>query len=128
MDLLINDDNFDDFNELVEDFWIEYTDNVNNKNPSIRYGVFGNKNDDSNSVILTIKDNTNLVKFMNNYGQILGIPKKYCQIKKINDISFYDLKNDINLEPHILYYKSDNKIEKLMKENLLYNLQQLLNE
>lgn len=96
----VNDEFFDGVIDTYEELGYEVKDN--DSRPEIYFGQY------QDYILITLDDNTRLIKFLNKHGQVLTINKNKCEIKKIKDIDYY-----FCLEaPYILYSNNDSWVAK----------------
>lgn len=113
---LINYDDFNELYELIEEGW----DDSEEVTPSIYFGIYNN-GQNNNYLLLTIKDDSNIYKFMNSYGDILITPKVLS--KKYRDINIYLIED----EPIISHFVLNDHTEKFVYNNFLNDLQTTIN-
>jgi len=101
----------DELSELVVDAWY---DSENESIPCIYFGMY------NKYLLLTINDETDIIKFMNSHGNVLMIPKNKCNVN--NEI--YNL----NIEPHVAYTKLNDNTEIFIFDNLLNDLQLFISQ
>mgnify|MGYP007059386513 CR=1 FL=1 len=88
---------------MNDDFYEEILEEWEEDEKKCYYGKY------EDMIFLTIDDDGDIINFLTQYGQILVIPRKYCNIDIENNKNFYICKT----EPVIGYYIDENFINML---------------